>query len=214
MNGKKNFTLIELLVVIAIIAILAAMLLPALNRAREAAHRTDCANNIRQIGSTLLSYAADNQDWCIPLKHPVLNDAYWTWGWEFFDGKYLPRTTFACPAARDSYFVRNLKAETYHFTWTPHGYNGWGLGANWGGSGTPAKINRIRKPTEALAFIDNLSTSNPQYGGFYAINDGNGIIGRHAGTSNIAWLDGHVTNEVQCQPKYKNSVYLTLVNNR
>ncbi|MBS1369007.1 MAG: prepilin-type N-terminal cleavage/methylation domain-containing protein [Lentisphaeria bacterium] len=85
---KRNFTLIELLVVIAIIAILASMLLPALNQARERAKAINCVSNLKQCGVGQLSYA-DSFRGFMPIyaESPVKNGRF-VWGHILMDWKY------------------------------------------------------------------------------------------------------------------------------
>jgi len=90
MNGRRGFTLVELLVVIAIIAILMALILPAIARARESARRTVCASNLKQMGEILHMFADEyNGEW-VPRMVPYHESYSPTRGcWSSFDGVYL-----------------------------------------------------------------------------------------------------------------------------
>src|ERR1700722_19757873 len=79
--AKNGFTLIELLIVIAIIAILAAMLLPVLAKAKERALRISCANNLREYGMALRIYANDAND-NLPNTYSSANPTPANWLWD------------------------------------------------------------------------------------------------------------------------------------
>ena len=88
---KKGFTLIELLVVIAIIAMLLAILMPALNKVKKIAQRVVCATNLKGLGTALIVYANDYEDDFVVQGDGFTHTwAYQTYGWQQAAPHWLP----------------------------------------------------------------------------------------------------------------------------
>ena len=220
MKQTKHFTLIELLVVIAIIAVLASMLLPALQQARERGRSASCVSNLKSIGQGMAFYTDAYRHYPphVTTSTQKVSDSKFltTWNRLFISLNFVTPKLMLCPS-----FSARLAGFTDHFTKTPaenfspfgsktndkdlnadYGYNSRYVGAfdTTNVLSSPV-VGRLKNPSRMIAFADTYRyrSSAPRMlidTGYYCITDGGSTgcpAARHANNVNITWLDGHVS---------------------
>jgi prepilin-type N-terminal cleavage/methylation domain-containing protein/prepilin-type processing-associated H-X9-DG protein len=204
---KSCFTLIELLVVIAIIAILASMLLPALNKAMEMAKEVKCTNNLKNLGTAEMNYIDDFNGWFTP-NYPGKDENgsasyYWTnLLYPYLGGSGTSKNIFRANVnpADSVYFCPMQQPNEISKGGASNDYPSYGLNASFGGRYTDspgsAKLTTVKNTSDIVMFADVQYTIDRPYLGMRVLTGGY-FSARHPktlnGNSNVAWTDCHVS---------------------
>jgi prepilin-type N-terminal cleavage/methylation domain-containing protein/prepilin-type processing-associated H-X9-DG protein len=228
---RAGFTLIELLVVIAIIAILAALLLPALSKAKDKAKTINCLSNMRQWGFASVMYMGDNED-RLPLFGDVFPPTPTMTYWFQKLAPYVAKSAGANPGNMEAYTAESRKCPGGNFgpppfsRFTTAQFNDWNCWVSvyygafgnpltgpfyYGGEVKPLKATRIKKPVDAMMYIDAVThyvysplvwtfdrdvnrdgmpdSMDAVYTTEFAFNNGRPTV--HNNGANVTLLDGH-----------------------